>query len=62
MAGPRTARAEDKRAGGRKDPPMPPAPETGTGLVPRTRDQEMPNFSSLIAAKSLTSPPTRLVA
>jgi hypothetical protein len=25
-------------------------------------DQEMPNFISLIAAKSVTSPPTRLVA
>ena len=28
----------------------------------RFRDQEAANFSSLIAAKSVTSPPTRLVA
>lgn len=35
-------------------------PEPGTGPIPAA--YEAANFSSLIASKSVTSPPTRLVA
>ena len=63
MAGPRTARAEVKKGWRPQRPAHAARPEEpGRGLVPLTRDQAMPNFSSLIAEKSLTSPPTRLVA
>lgn len=66
MAGPCTAHAEDKWLEAAKARTMPPAPireRSGEGIVASIHsDQEVPNFSSLIAEKSLTSPPTRLVA
>jgi len=47
-----------------RDPPPPPAPArlTRPGRDDGPTPQATPNFISLIAAKSVTSPPTRFVA
>lgn len=47
-----------------RDPTPPPIPErlTRPGRDDGPRPQTTPNFISLIAAKSVTSPPTRFVA
>jgi hypothetical protein len=42
--------------------PHPPRHPCGRGTGSMTSDQLTPNFINLIAAKSVTSPPTRLVA
>ncbi len=63
---PRTARAEGGAATGKRggvpDPPRRPARIICACSSPVARPQALANFSSLIAAKSLTSPPIRLVA